>query len=197
MSTELEIEFKNLLTKEEFDRLLEEFNVKKDQFILQHNHYFDTALFQLKEEGCALRIREKAGRYELTLKQPVEEGLLETNQHLTEEEAMQLLEKGIFPNGTVKETLSLLLDKQPNVQHFGTLSTHRAELSYEGGLLVLDCSSYFDCTDYELEYEVKERKSGEKIFLALLETYEIPLRKTDNKIKRFFKEKIRQSSGDK
>jgi uncharacterized protein YjbK len=45
--------------------------------------------------------------------------------------------------------------------------------------------------DYELEYEVTDFKLGEKIFFDLLKEHEIPHRETENKIKRFYREKVR------
>lgn len=59
MSETIEIEFKNLLTKVEYEKLLNAFNVKDEQIICQTNHYFDTPDFTLKDLGSALRIREK------------------------------------------------------------------------------------------------------------------------------------------
>ncbi|MBM7647531.1 uncharacterized protein YjbK [Bacillus ectoiniformans] len=195
MSQELEIEFKNLLTKEEYDHLTNEFKLTGEHFTLQHNHYFDTKDFHLKESGCALRIREKNGKYELTLKQPVKEGLLETNQQLSEEEANLVLSNTKIPEGEVRSIVQSVLPAASLLEHFGTLSTKRAEVEYMGGVLVFDNSLYLNCEDFELEYEVKNRQAGEEIFIELLKTYEIPLRTTDNKIRRFFNEKVRQSGG--
>lgn len=48
MVKELEIEFHNILTKEEYDTLIENFRVKEDDFFEQTNYYLDTANFGLK-----------------------------------------------------------------------------------------------------------------------------------------------------
>ncbi|MGM0753477.1 MAG: CYTH domain-containing protein [Bacillota bacterium] len=192
MGQEIEIEFKNLVTQNEFTRLTSHFHIKDEDFISQDNHYFDTPHYQLKDNQSALRIREKNGTYTLTLKTPLNEDLLETNQKLTKEESESLLYRGIFPDGEVKDTLVSLQIPIKSLQHFGTLSTSRAETDYKDGLLVFDKSSYLQKVDYELEYEVKERKSGEAIFLNLLKELNIPLRKTDNKIKRFYQEKLKK-----
>ena len=45
--------------------------------------------------------------------------------------------------------------------------------------------------DYELEYEVTNFSTGQKIFIELLKTLNIPVRQTDNKIKRFYKAKFK------
>ncbi|PFA66389.1 CYTH domain-containing protein [Bacillus sp. AFS015802] len=192
MTQEIEIEFKNLVTEDEFIRLTSHFHIKEVDFISQDNHYFDTSDYRLKEKQSALRIREKNGGYTLTLKTPLNEDLLETNQTLSKQEAHSLLHEGTFPQGEVSDALESLSIPRASLQHFGTLSTSRAEIDYRDGLLVFDKSSYLQKEDYELEYEVKERTSGEAIFLELLKEHHIPLRKTENKIKRFYLEKLKQ-----
>ncbi|CAN7461436.1 CYTH domain-containing protein [Rossellomorea sp. LjRoot5] len=192
MAQEIEIEFKNLLTEDEFTRLISHFHINEENFISQDNHYFDTPDYELKEKQSALRIREKNGTHTLTLKTPLKEDLLETNQLLSKNQSDSLLKKGIFPEGEVRDVLNSLSISYESLQHFGTLSTSRAEIPYRDGLLVFDQSSYLQKEDYELEYEVKERTSGEAIFLELLEQHQIPIRQTDNKIKRFYLEKLKQ-----
>ncbi|MGM0826865.1 MAG: CYTH domain-containing protein [Bacillota bacterium] len=192
MAQEIEIEFKNLVTEDEFTRLTSHFHVKDEDFSSQDNHYIDTSDYQLKGKQSALRIRERNGTYTLTLKTPLEEDLLETNQRLTKEESELLLHQGTFPEGEVKDVLNSLQIHTQSLHYFGTLTTSRAEIDYKDGLLVFDKSSYLQKVDYELEYEVKERKSGESIFLNLLEELNIPLRETDNKIKRFYLEKLKK-----
>ena len=51
MHQEIEIEFKNLLTKEEFYLLCERFSLSEADFIMQENHYFDSEDFALKNKG--------------------------------------------------------------------------------------------------------------------------------------------------
>jgi uncharacterized protein YjbK len=192
MSQEIEIEFKNLLTEEEFMKLIRHFMIKDIEFESQVNHYFDTPDFQLKNMRSALRIRRKKNTFTLTLKTPLEEGLLETNQGLSAQEADDLLKQVDFPDGEVKESLQKAGVSTTSIQHFGSLTTKRAEMEFRGGSLVFDESSYFNKVDYELEYEVKDFKLGEKIFFDLLNEHDIPHRETENKIKRFYREKVRR-----
>lgn len=192
MSQNIEIEFKNMLTKEEFNQLKSHFQVKSSDFLKQENHYFDTLDFALKGKGCALRIREKKGRFEMTLKQPHPEGLLETNQILSDEQANVLLNGGQIMDGIVKSQISTLNVNTDDIQYFGSLITDRVEFPYLVGLLVLDFSSYLNVQDYEVEYEVSNRDSGESTFLNLLSKLNIPIRKSKNKVRRFYEEKKRQ-----
>ena len=189
MSQSIEIEFKNLLSIEEFNRMISYFQLSDDHFFRQINHYFDTEDFALKNLGCALRIREKKEHFEMTLKQPHPDGLLETTQTLTAKEANALLNGGLFMEGVVEAQIESLGIDVTNLAYFGSLTTDRTELSYQNGLLVLDFSSYLNTKDYEVEYEVSNREQGEPIFISLLTELNIPLRKTSNKTQRFYDQK--------
>lgn len=190
MSETIEIEFKNLLTKAEYEKLLKAFKVKVEQIISQTNHYFDTPDFTLKDLGSALRIREKNDHYEMTLKQPADVGLLETTQYLSKDEFLAAIKNGILPKGILHKRLEQLDISFVLLEYFGSLTTKRAEFPYKEGLLVLDHSLYLDTEDYEVEYEVEDFQRGQLAFKELLEQYRIPLRKTPNKIARFYQKKI-------
>ncbi|WP_053365585.1 CYTH domain-containing protein [Bacillus sp. FJAT-27245] len=190
MEQNLEIEFKNLLKREEFERIAKEFALGPDIFRRQVNHYFDTPLFSLKEKGAALRIREKGGNYVLTLKQPQGVGLLETDQRISAEDAETAIGNGALPLGGVAGEVEKMGIRINELVYFGTLATLRAEAHYHNGLLVLDHSSYLDTEDFELEFEADEFDEGQKAFRSLLERLEIPVRETPNKIHRFYKRKL-------
>lgn len=190
MSETIEIEFKNLLTKVEYESLLKTFNVKEKDIVMQSNHYFDTPEFSLKNLGSALRIREKKNNFELTLKQPAAVGLLETTQLLSANEFKAAIQQQIFPKGIVQERIEQLKIAFNKIVYFGSLTTKRAEFPYKEGLLVLDHSFYLNKEDYEIEYEVEDFQSGQLVFQGLLKQYEIPIRKTQNKIARFYQQKL-------
>src|SRR5699024_12827782 len=86
MSQEIEIEFKNLLTKEAFDYLLKAFLFPTNGQT-QVNYYFETEQFDIQKNKCALRIREKNNTYQLTLKEPHLHGILEIHNYLSHMEA--------------------------------------------------------------------------------------------------------------
>ena len=187
MTQELEIEFKNMLTKEEFNALCHSFNLTNEKFHEQTNHYFDTPDFALKNVGSGLRIREVQNRFECTLKEPAEGiGLTETTD-LLQEEIVQSILAGNSPLHAeeVEMRLQALNVHTEDLQILGSLSTKRAEIEYKGGLLVFDHSIYADVDDYELEYEVQDEATGKKIFEQLLAQYSIPSRPADKKVARF------------
>ena len=185
MNQELEIEFKNLLTEEEFQRLLAAFSITEKQFLMQENYYFDTPNFSLKDNGAALRIRTKEGAHTLTLKQPVKDGLLETHQKVTEKQAISMLNGGPLIEGEINNIINFFDIDVSRVQYFGSLKTSRAEINYKSGILVFDHSHYLQVDDYEIEFEVTDRQTGEIEFNELLQSFQIPKRETENKIRRF------------
>ncbi len=190
MNQEIEIEFKNLLSEEEFNKLAAAFSLPYSRFISQTNHYFDTPAFSLKAIGTALRIRVKEGTHVLTLKEPHPEGLLETHQSLSEKDSKSILETAQLPEGPIKERLLEADIPLAELELLGSLTTSRAEAPYEQGEIMLDHSTYLQTGDYELEYEATDRESGEKAFHSLLKRYDIPLRPAPNKIQRFFNYKV-------
>src|SRR5699024_12529467 len=85
MLQEIEIEYKNMLTKDEYKRLLTAFPFPK---IAKHlvNYYFETKDMSLKNYRSALRIHKKNNVYYLTLKETHTKVLLETYDQLTDKD---------------------------------------------------------------------------------------------------------------
>lgn len=186
MSQELEIEFKNLLTKPQFTKICEAFAISSSAFKKQVNHYFDTASFSLRKQNSALRIRQKGHTYTLTLKQPHETGLLETHQSLTEAEMTQACQQQIFPTGEVTHVLDQAGISAADLQYLGALTTYRAETAYKYGTLVFDHSYYHGHQDFEMEWEAPAYEGSRTTFMNLLANFDMAYHPADNKIKRFY-----------
>ena len=184
MSTNLEIEFKNMLSESEYEQLLNHFSISEEQIWTQKNVYFDTKAFDLKRQKAALRVRIKNNTYELTLKTQAEVGLLETNQIITKADYKTLKHDHCLVHGPVYEALMELGINLNDLRVITDLTTKRAEVNYKDGLLVLDKSFYGEVIDFELEYEVKDYDKGLNIFNELLAKHNIPTRPAQNKIKR-------------
>lgn len=187
MAQELEIEYKNLLTEDEYKRLRQAFDMEQQEPFLQINHYFETSDLQLKANQSALRIREKENTWVLTLKEPHPEGLLETNELLDPKDADTWLKNGFGPSEEVEVRLKDMGIDVEQLHYLGQLTTNRIEKKVRNGLLVLDKSQYLGVIDYELEFEVQEKRRGYQDFENLLKEYEISKRETPNKIERFYK----------
>ena len=128
----------------------------------------------------------------MTLKQPHQEGLLETTQIINVEEFSAAIRDGILPKGIIYDCLTNMSVPFLDVEYFGSLITNRAEIPYKNGLLVFDHSYYLNTEDFELEYEVHDYQLGQQIFVELLNQYNIPQRTTENKISRFYQLKQNQ-----
>ena len=190
LSSQLEIEFKNLLTHQEFLRLCNTFSISENDFHSQRNTYFDTHDFNLRDKKMGFRLRTLSSRNELTLKSPStnEHSMMEITELVTNEERDAILRQGYIDTLQYKNFSHL----PPRLYSFGSLRTERAEFHYKDGLLVLDHSHYMQQEDYEVEYEVEDVELGQKVFLDLLSKHDIPTRQTDKKIARFMKAALKQ-----
>lgn len=191
MTHQVEIEFKTLLTREEYQRVIAFYQLDHSAFHTQTNLYFDTLDHQLKQKKFGLRIRTMEDKAELTLKSPLKEGLLETTDILSLDEAADLREnQRILFTGAVADRLIQEQIDPAAVKPFAELTTRRAEFSVTEGLLALDESWYGQSHDYELELEVSEASSGKRAFLSLLDRLHISYRPAKNKIIRALEEKL-------
>lgn len=152
MSNNMEIEAKMLLSEEEYNKLVLHILKKHPHVMDQTNYYLDTSDFILRQYGLGLRIREKNNSYELTLKAPLSEGLLEKTSPLTVKQFNNILNGIIESNDTI-EFLKMLGFQISDISVICSLNTYRIELNYDGGILCLDKSKYADKIDYEIEME--------------------------------------------
>ena len=153
MSSNIEIEAKVLLLKDEYNAIIEKLNLQKYRKIKQTNHYIDTPDRYLKKNGIALRIREKDEVFELTLKTPLSEGLLEKNENISWRDFENLSERQIFPDGNIRKFLLILGVKVSDLKVLTSLCTERIHVEFEGYGLALDKNIYSNIVDYELEVE--------------------------------------------
>ncbi|WP_373755324.1 CYTH domain-containing protein, partial [Jeotgalibaca porci] len=95
MSQQVETEFKNLLTKEEYEMLIIDFNLEDTEPVQQTNVYYDSPDWKLRKLGMGLRIRLYDNYAEQTLKSPISEHkMLETTDRLTHEEGQNFVDSG-------------------------------------------------------------------------------------------------------
>ncbi|WP_256860531.1 CYTH domain-containing protein [Paraliobacillus ryukyuensis] len=183
---EIEMESKNLLTKKEYEAIIQFFQLSEEQAKTQINYYFETSDFKLKANGAALRIRKKDNDWVLTLKQPYQDGLIETHDSLSEIEAMQAIEGKMIDKPNVNKQLNKLNISINDLQYGGYLQTDRLEVTYKEGLVVIDYSIYNGKSDYELEVEAVSKITSETIMQELMEHLNIKKKATPNKIERFY-----------
>lgn len=186
MVQEIEMESKNLLTEKEYNILIDFFELRKEDALLQINHYFETPTFELKNKGAALRIRKKKDIWQLTLKEPYQDGLLETHDTLTEKEANSWINNKLIAKPAVGQQLDHLGIDFQALRYGGSLKTNRIELPYKQALIVIDYSIYNNTFDYELEVESDTIKKSEDVLKSLMAQLQISKKPTPNKIERFY-----------
>ncbi len=190
MSNNIEIETKYLIEKKEYNLLLEYFDIKPEDIKEQINYYFDTSNLDIVYKyRSALRIRKYSNdEYELTLKSPYQKGIMELNVPVSIVELEQL-KNHIIPDNSIKEILKNYDIEGKDLFFIGELKTRRVSAKYLAGEIFFDESTYFDKTDYEVEYESHSLEYGKKILNELFEKLDIVnYKKSISKIKRLIKQ---------
>lgn len=162
MHTNLEIEYKTMVTKEQFEKMI--LSYPNHQIIHQTNTYFKA---NQSNGRSAIRIREINGIYLFTLKVPQKNGVLEKEMQVKGNSPDDLNEPEIL---TCLNSFNL---KGPYIQE-GILHTERHLIIDEYGQLCLDKNSYGNTIDYEIEFEVKgEPNAGYDRFMKILKDHQI------------------------
>ncbi|HEY8364050.1 MAG TPA: CYTH domain-containing protein [Haloplasmataceae bacterium] len=188
MSEFKEIEFKNVLTEEEYEKLVKYFKLTDQDCFEQLNIYFDTKDLELHKKKIALRTRIKNDAIELTLKQKTSTCMLETTDLITFSDLDILLLNHTLPKGEVLSKLETL-NIYESLYEIARLKTIRYEFEYLDNLIALDKSLYYGFVDYEIELETKDYDYGKSVFLKLLSIFNITRNKPKNKIERAFQYK--------
>ena len=150
-----EFEKKLLLSKEEYEYLMECFGYKsplmQKPIIQQVNYYFDTSDFSMNRQNITCRIRLKDGKYKAMMKQH------SCNADYSTETEMAIY-SGLEKNAFIEMGLQLQ----------GKLVTERCVILKDDACeVVLDKNEYLGHIDYELEIEYMEK--CEKNALSILE----------------------------
>lgn len=174
METHNEIEFKTMLTEQEYTHLLSSYSFTS---YTQFNDYLDTATGSFSKQKKGLRIRTKNGQYEVTVKTPTTElETLEQNWSLSKKQYEEFKQTG---------DLSYLHEQfSEPLQSIGSMETLRHEMPYKSGVIMVDFSKFLHTHDYELEFEVPVIQDGEREFHAFLQEHSIPYRPAKKKLVR-------------
>ena len=192
---ETEIEFKNLITSDQFKQIRDSLFIDITPFY-QTNFYIDTEDLQIRKNILMLRIRELEDRFVLTLKVPNEAHVI-TEYH-------QILDESVLEKTNIDESdlgadiINVLKERNIDTNTLkiqGQLETIRYERTYKNGLLVLDESQYFGETDYELEFEAKNVSDGKVVFNEILDHYDIQRTEEVVKSERFYRKLVERKDG--
>ena len=171
MSNAIEIEAKALVDKGEYEKLIRLF--PQCPRYLQTNYYIDSDNRDLAKSGIALRIREKAGMLELTLKTPLSQGKLEKSEPITFNDFAALRDFGQFPKNDLRRFLLMLDFDVEKLKILTSLSTERLDVDYDGGKISIDKNTYSGQVDYEVEFEFNNIAAAEKKLHAFLDEHGI------------------------
>lgn len=164
----IEIEFKQLISQETYQQIIKDYQPYLIASYSQTNHYLlNDKLLVLKN---ALRIRVKNNHYELTYKERLDKGNLETNIQLTKTEYNQILNHQ-FPNNEIFRKLKSLGITSLNTDY--SLTTLRNDYQLTNGILSLDYNQYLNHEDYEIEFEVTDYQQGLSDFQKISAHYNI------------------------
>lgn len=181
----LEIEYKTLLTKDEYKRLL--VKLSHIEPLTQTNYYIDTPNFDLKAHRMSLRIRTFNDKAEMTLKVPEKVGNREYDVDLDLALAKQLVKNFKLEDNAIKEIIAQTSIDSNQLECFGFLTTTRRETDTTIGKMALDYNQYSSVIDYELELEVDDPVKGKNAFDQFLLENQISFKYAKSKVARFSK----------
>jgi len=176
MDTNLELEFKVMLTRNQYERLVKRF--ESPVSFRQVNAYY---FYSEYGKRISVRIRTLDSSRTLTFKLPEGQARREVNFPLTPKE------RNIFKRQDVRAFLeSNALNG--TFEPIGKLMTDRILVKETHGELCLDKNRYLGVTDYELEYEVTgDPDNAYERFLEILRLENIEYQPAQAKYTRFLK----------
>ncbi|QIK69093.1 CYTH domain-containing protein [Erysipelothrix sp. HDW6C] len=145
MKQHLEIEYKSMLTKADYDLLAR--SLPFGNAHVQLNEYYDTSDRQLFARESMCRIRTIGNRHEFTMKTPQPDGVLE---HELELKAQNLNDERLVE---YFDDLGINVYELERVAFSRTL---RKTYDDAYGTWCLDSTSFSNHQDYEIEYELFE-----------------------------------------
>lgn len=154
---DFEQEIKFLLDQESFEKIYNDFVFEKNPK-RQVNYYFDPAAL-VKDKSTTIRIREKDGKYTLTVKEKKS-----ATKDLSTEKSATISKDDfdkIMAAGSLKVDAYLENSLKGQVPFLGSLETIRDEVKYKNIALAFDKSSYFNKVDYEIEMEGPQNNISE------------------------------------
>ena len=173
MSIALEIEAKSWLDEDAYNRLISRFSLQKPY--IQTNFYLDSPSRLLKSKGASLRVRQKEDGLELTLKLDQDEGRIEMNAALSEDQ-FDAIKDGRFTESVPMRALEELGISAEELKILASLSTERIDIEIDDGLISIDKNAYGNTVDYEIECESSSMAKAEALLRSFLSQHGIPYR---------------------
>ena len=154
--------------------------------IINENFYFDTEDLKLTSSHKVLRMRKiNNSKYELTLKIKGENGDIEINHKLTDNEKDDLLENSIISYPPILDKLKESNIDPSSIRYITNLKTERLEVRLESCLLVIDKNYYRNKVDFNLEVESSAKSLAKSQLEEIIKPFGLSIKKDYiNKAKR-------------
>ena len=154
--------------------------------IINENFYFDTEDLKLTSSHKVLRMRKiNNSKYELTLKIKGENGDIEINHKLTDNEKDDLLENSIISYPPILDKLKESNIDPSSIRYITNLKTERLEVRLEYCLLVIDKNYYRNKVDFNLEVESSAKSLAKSQLEEIIKPFGLSIKKDYiNKAKR-------------
>jgi len=202
----VENEFKFLINKNGYLSLLaQRIYPFKDKPKEQINHYFDTEQFDLFASNVTLKIREYNHReyarifLKTTRGNELEQRAYKSRNEevitISHESLQQYLSaQKVLPNDLLFTQLYSYdeLVQHKTVYFWGDVKTHRHEIAVNEMKICLDCNTYCNQTDYEIEFEANQILGYQAEIFQFLTKNNIEYNPAQSKRTRFF-QTIRQN----
>ena len=162
----LEIEYKVMVNGIDFFYLQEKLKEYKPKMFIQENIYYDTVLFQVKNNNLSLRVRhiKNQNKYIVTLKEKLEEG--------RKEYEFEVSSPKDFPQEIIDKLQEYGIDHNC-LEETSRLTTYRNEYYINDSILCLDENHYYGKVDYEIECESTSLRKAKRIIENTLNKYRI------------------------
>lgn len=177
MTKNLEIEYKTLITSQQYIKLMEQY-LLLGEIEIQENFYFDTPSRELAEQNMGLRIRIFDTTAEQTSKISAGKAhsLVETTIPLNCEDAKRYVaNESIKQDPLFTSQLEKIHVNENDLTVTGHIKTSRLDVSLPIGRLAIDKTYFEGHVDHELELEVTNAKQGKIDFEDFLARNQIAL----------------------
>lgn len=174
---EIEIESKALISQENYNDLLQKYDIISS--LTQVNHYFETEDQEFLANNSAMRVRVKNDTYELTLKIKALHKNIEHNFMIKKQQFEEILETRLIPN-----EIHELINIDSKLTRYDVISTTRNIFMYMDHKIEVDMTNFNPEVDYEIEIESDSIETANLIMQNLLSDNEIPFNSSVTKLAR-------------
>ncbi|WP_273478171.1 CYTH domain-containing protein [Ignavigranum ruoffiae] len=185
MTKNIEQEYKTMLRKDEFERLIDQLGFEPRSALIQSNYYYDTPDHQLAKINAALRLRVFKDRSEWTIKQLISE--LRSIEITQEQGPVDSISSAINPTWfTDADLIKFIHNHQIPIEQLQLhyqMSTHRYLYPVPGATFCLDHSFFPQTEDYELECELEDLDQA-NVWFDFLDQYQLEYKPAAKKLSR-------------